>query len=229
MQGIMYSQAMTLANLEGRKSRTSRCRGLDKINQNPDEWECTAINQYPKNLPGAYFHNKNTDEVMFVKCPYGGIGSELYGKETYWQYGYWQVTSIKTKTGYRVAFKPDWSKPIYYADTLPKDLIIEKGRAAVGYYKRSAIMMPERASRYHIALNGIGCQRIQSITPEDCIKEGIPKTYKDIIGEHSKADWHLIEDFQSLWDSINLKTHPWSRNDWLCYLYYTVKKKEAQG
>jgi hypothetical protein len=232
MQGIMYSQAMTLANLEGRKSRTSRCRGLDKINQNPDEWECTAINQYPKNLPGAYFHNKNTDEVMFVKCPYGGIGSELYGKETFfaWSGGAGGMSNI--------LFCGDPEIPALLKDNeLLKEFRKKENKEEVIFGKwgwHSSMLMPEWASRYHIILTGIGCQRIQSITEEDCIKEGlIPHRRHVVVGLMVDPRIGRFENisaysqFRTLWDSINLKTHPWKLNPWCWVLYYTVKKKEA--
>ncbi len=48
MQGILFKPDMTLANLEGRKTRTSRTRGLKKINGNPGEWECLDMGLFGK-------------------------------------------------------------------------------------------------------------------------------------------------------------------------------------
>ena len=208
MNGIMFTSFMTLANLGGRKSRTSRCKGLDKINMCPNRWEHFGFDE-----SGRFsFRFKGGDQIINIRCPYGGIGSELYGKETYWQYGWWDNTFGSHM------FVPIHSKPIYYCNTLPKDVEVLKGFTShEGYYKRSAMMMPETASRYHIILNGIGCQRIQSISHKDITAEGLGDGYTDI-------GWNYA--FGQLWNSINGKTHPWSRNDWVFYYYYEVKKKE---
>jgi hypothetical protein len=208
----MFKPDLTLANLEGRKTRTSRCKGLDKINEHPDKWVVDFVEEL--NIGDAWFSNTTT--MRKIKCPYGVVGSELYGKETYWQYGYWKENGVSKSGKTAWSFVPDWSQRIWYAEEKSFHCW-EHGREMPGYYKRSAMMMPERASRYHIILTGIGVQRIQSISHKDITAEGLGDGYTDI-------GWNYA--FGQLWDSINLKTHPWSSNPWVWYLYYTVKKKE---
>jgi len=87
-------------------------------------------------------------------------------------------------------------------------------------------MMPEWASRYHIILEKIVCQRIQDITEEDCVKEGCPEIMlksakRGVFNAVIPSFW-----FETLWDSINLKRgYGWSFNPWAWGLYYRVVKK----
>lgn len=228
---------MTLANLNGLKSRTSRTRGLNEINQDPNKWELKHLS-----LNGeANFQHITSYKNIILRCPYGKVGDTLYGKETYYQYGFWATTGILKSGKSEWTFVSDWKHPIYYCDTLPKNIKILNGFATtLGYYKRSAMMMPERASRYHIILEKIIYQRIQSITVEDIIREGLSTKLR----EHD-ACCDLKKQWITLWDSINAKpkkiitpTHKpitildvnspysWKSNPWVLALYYRVVKKE---
>lgn len=232
MQGIMFKAEMTLANLGGRKTRTSRTRGLDKINENPDEWELVStfedVGEYPEfnHKFAAQFHNLKTDELVKIRCPFGWLGSELYGKETY--------CIVDSQVAYKASTDEDG----------------ERCRKELGYKWSSPMMMPETASRYHIILSKIIAQRIQDISGEDIVKEGI-----EIFGweyaesEDDSGDKFLYWDysqlhkdppkwasscecahdiFSSLWDSINLKSgHGWEKNEWVWGLYYKVRLKSC--
>lgn len=198
MQGILFKSEMTLANLNGLKSRTSRTRGLHKINENPDEWTYSG-EQY-----GLHIFD-SAEERIAIRCPYGKVGSELYGKETY-----------------------------QYLDS--KHIFYKAGKEDQIFKWRSPMMMPEWASRYHIILEKIIAQRIQEISEDDCKKEGCrlsawyqpTKNEKDDINYSGGLYPCYKNGFANLWDSINGKTYPWSKNCWVWGLYYRVVRKEVK-
>jgi hypothetical protein len=232
MRGLMFKPEMTLANLEGRKSRTSRVYGLKEINQNPDNW-----NFVYEELGTFYFEPKDKHCIVrMIKCPYGHVGSELFGAETYCHKAD-SVTGIVSETEF------------WYRASTPYVMKID-GDGGCAFRKdgyeaspwESAMLMPEKASRYHVILTKIICQRINDISPEDCIKEGIepnPQTSGYINYLHKEGSMKLhhnipldcnslcpTDSFITLWDKVNLKTgHGWDKNEWVWGLYYDVKLK----
>jgi len=209
MMGLLFKDSMTLANLRevNPKSRTSRTRGLKRINENPGEW--TYSGEIHPDMFSTFhkFINIKTNKSLWIKCPFGKVGDILYGKETYSVDKLWDDKKPSEIDHNAFVF--------YHADTSKKPLWV--GRT------RSAMMMPETASRYHIILDKIIAQRIQEISVEDIIKEGLSTTLR----EHD-ACCDLKKQWITLWDSINGKTYPWKMNVWVWGLYYRVVKKEGR-
>jgi hypothetical protein len=209
MQGLMFKFEMTIANLKGIKTRTSRTKGLDKINEHPDEWECLDMEgdnpEFHSDQDGPYwlFFNKTSknDSYITVRCPFGKVGSELYGKETYYP-------CIDADQRQRGDF-------IYKAS--------EFGHLVVKGEWKSPMMMPETASRYHVILNKIIAQRINDISEDDCIKEGADLHFM----QGNSVTWKTYKiAFQKLWDYVNYKSgNGWDKNKWVWGLYYGVRIK----
>lgn len=212
MQGILFKPDLTLANIEGRKSRTSRTRNLQKINEYPDEWQLVAVFQDGK----ARFYNKTTKEDITLKCPYGGYANELYCKETY------KVVDADLRD-----LDKDFQRTkVEYSDGNTKWLLRPKDKYIVIPDKNhSAMMMPAWASRYHIILEKIDCQRIQSITDSDCIKEGILQYGNNfalypIYHNNPQTTTSPRESFKSLLDTVNPDN--WNRNLYNWVLHYRI-------
>jgi len=74
---------------------------------------------------------------------------------------------------------------------------------------RPSIFMARWASRITLEVTAIRVERLQEITEEDCIKEGIDYT----IPHHGVCA--LGDIFEQLWDRINGKKYPWSSNPWV--------------
>jgi len=164
--------------------------------------------------------NQVTERAM----PRYKVGDILYVKEEYYEYGHWGENG-KTKTGKRKRkfmpvnpFGNDKDYPIYYADTLPKDIVVLKDRFCpdFGYFWRNSRFMPRRAARLFLRLKGIRAERLQDITPEDVIKEGI------------KADPYgrlPIQVFADLWDGLNeAREYGWFINPYVfVYIFERIK------
>jgi len=229
VRGLMFKPELTLANLAGRKTRTSREYGLKKINEKPDEWYVDKA-AGDSNLWVARNHVTGCQE--YIKCPYGKVGSELYGAETYGIAP--MAIHYRADNSFR-SVERCLVEPHYGLDS-------------IGW--KSSMMMPEWASRYHVILNKIICQRINDISVDDILAEGLATTEYFLKGIDGTAEsrlkkWLLarrvrkipLEEqlwyeylqpcFENLWDSINLKTgHGWEKNEWVWGLFYDVKLKE---
>lgn len=82
---------------------------------------------------------------------------------------------------------------------------------------------------YHKVLT-VGCEQLQSISEEDCIREGVGSGFQMNGGW---PDYQHIENgvctltqdtavmsFATLWDSIHKLKHPWAANDWVIVYGY---------
>lgn len=81
-----------------------------------------------------------------------------------------------------------------------------------------SIFLERKNSRIDLDVISVRVERLQEITWQDALKEGIEAKYccngTDCACMGLPVD-NPIDDFQSLWDSINGKKHPWSSNPWV--------------
>ena len=158
--GLLFCPEMIRAFLAGRKSMTRRTGGLEKINQNPDDWV------QPLELdcaPGVWtFRSKSSGNIATVKCRFV-VGDSVYAKEPW--------ATIPEYDHLKPSELPD-DAPIYFeVDTNtfkddPRHYTIFPGRT------RSAMFMPKRFARIWRPITAVGCERVLSISPEDVKREG---------------------------------------------------------
>ena len=89
----------------------------------------------------------------------------------------------------------------------PPDEVKPNSYRKEGWYKRSPLFMPEWAARYFEKITDIRAERLQEITWEDVLAEGIAQyTFARGCCSDNPPDprWKFIE----LWDSINAKPKP---------------------
>jgi hypothetical protein len=128
----------------------------------------------------AYIPDYITGEPQPVKlpCPYGQIGDRLWVRETF---VYHHTGQLFYKTDIPVLCHKNWKwKP--------------------------SIFMPRTASRITLEITDIRIERLQDISEEDCLSEGI---------NYQGNAYDTIGAFSDLWDSINAKKHPWQSNPWV--------------
>lgn len=137
-------------------------------------------------------------------CPYGRVDDRLWVREKH----------ARTES--------PCARVHYFADNPQMPTITERHDAGLLKIYPS-IFMPRWASRITLEIINVRVERLQEITEEDAIKEGILKLnfYKlldqrqvddmnhRILGDFSP---YYVRQFQSLWNSINGKTYPWSSN-----------------
>ncbi len=189
--GLMFNSEMVRALLSGTKSQTRRLNGLEKINENPDDWRLSLeLSVWPD---AVVFIHKESGEQEIIKCPYA-VGDRVYAKEPHAF-----EKRLDHLTAREIGEAADVSIWFKYAES---DLIIDyvvRGRW------RSSMFMPKFAARIWREIVGIRCERLQSITPRDACAEGI--------GDYGRSTPTIV--FRKLWDRLSGKKHPWERNPWI--------------
>jgi hypothetical protein len=168
-----------------------------------------------------------------IVCPYGRVGDRLWCKETFSPYcgdtpeeseaRFLASKNIKSLNDlYKWAEMPNSGgekKAIYAADfgEYAKDM-----SGDIGGWTPS-IFMPRWASRINLEITEMRVQRVQEISKEDVMAEGVSGGYEPGVVElpceidATNARLNKCALFASLWDSINkLKANSsWESNPWV--------------
>lgn len=145
--GIIFNAEMVRAILDGRKTQTRRVvsdRHLHLIDVASQLGEC-----YP--LECGIDH-ANSQSYYRGLCPLGGVGDRLWVRET-WQCG----LCTESTFAYKATHKPTdleegWNEKIKW---------------------RPSSQMPRWASRIQLEITGVCVERLQDISEEDAIAEGV--------------------------------------------------------
>jgi hypothetical protein len=146
-------------------------------------------------------------ELSPTQCPYGYVGDHLWVRET-WAY----ATDFGNATDH-IFYRASYVNGGVYDDVKTWN---------------PSIFMPRTASRITLEVVSERVERLQEITEEDAIREGIER----VGGEYSCCPWKNYlkgtpgemnmhcsaptRSFQTLWDSINKKRgFGWDVNPWV--------------
>ena len=173
---IIFPQSEVKATLDGRKSQFRRVIS-DKILSRFDDLN---PDNFGDGMPSYETEDDQYGQLILLSdlCPFGQVGDRLWVAES-------------------------WSRGI---GTM--------GESFVYAYKAtqgeefgpfvSPVAMPREASRITLEITGVRVERLQDISEEDAIAEGI---------ENSGIYTNLTE-FKSLWNSTTPK-NPWDSNPWV--------------
>lgn len=151
----------------------------------------------------------------FVICPYGQPGDILWVRETFQYYG-----DEEGNIGYLYKAKEgDQEKLDQFHDNI----------------WRPSIHMPKEAARIFLRITDIRVERMQDITEEDAISEGIEYIVSDLLRgytDYSTPNGIMgvvdspIQSFRTLWESIN-GPESWTANPWAwCVSFERIDKPE---
>ncbi|MDO8997221.1 MAG: hypothetical protein Q7U77_11390 [Sediminibacterium sp.] len=180
---ILFSTAMVQAIIEGRKSMTRRV-----VKPQPSETGVSAFND---------------GEHPQMKCPYGQVGDILWVRESF-------ISGYECDEG---SFNTDEDGeyiPVlkYKADRESFDWY--DGNSDFPCEKipwKPSIHMPKSACRIFLKITNVRVERLQDISEEDAIAEG-------------------IASFKSLWQSINGEKS-WDDNPWVWVIEFErIEKPE---
>ena len=131
------------------------------------------------------------DGTVWRLFPKWEVGDILWGRETF--------------------FETNYGSFIYKANA-NKDI-------GDGFKWKPSIFMPKEACRIRLEITNIRFERVQDISEEDAIAEGIEMNNKPHKG------WYWMENvystdsavlaYEHLWNKINGKKYPWSSNPWV--------------
>lgn len=197
---ILFSGAMVRGILEDRKSQT-RC----VMNPQPalvdgrGKWRVRGDGRWP------IFARKELEAHLVDICPYGKVGDLLWVRE-----GFSKCTGCNDGNG--VIFRADYENG--------------NGPPSAHGWKPS-IHMPRKYSRLMLEVANVRIERVQEISEEDAIAEGI---FQRIVNG-KPAGWHWLPysgffgdwgyktariAYQHLWESINAERGMgWSKNPWV--------------
>lgn len=229
---ILFSTEMVQSILENRKKQTRRI-----VNPQPNYLAYTDSTEGHEITLKNYINEGLSNGKITAKYQIGDI---LWVRET------WQ-------TSYNENSKK-WD-PIYKADG--KFWMDDDGPMKW----KPSLFMVKKHCRIFLKVTNVRCERLNDITEDDAIAEGIDRfenslfnetRYRDYTdgkrrdkdfnrypemakqvgyshyGGNPWPDWRdPINSFQSLWDSINAKKHPWESNPWVwVYEFERIEKPE---
>ncbi len=154
------------------------------------------------------------------KCPFGRVGDRLWCREK-WARNCFMADSQCTGPNH-----------CHHAATCSK-LRLESEEW------KSPVKMPRWASRLTLEITAVRVERLQEITEEDAIAEGVEKLDFHRLLDHRVRDAELerlsgrklppyyVRAFHAAWDKINGKRHPWASNPWVWCL--TFRKEGQRG
>jgi len=219
---ILFSGPMVRALLDGRKTQTRRVLkpqppkdeyGDDYITRlNGPEWyEPAVVDKYGDEVPGK---------------PIWGVYDEL---------GEWGAP-VPYMPGDLLWVRERWSDEllapgeVYYYATAVQDGLRADEVAEIRW--RPSIHMPRWASRITLEVTAVRVQRLQEISDDDALAEGVTKVrdncyvirgidYDEIGLCHSGP----IAPFAKLWDSLNAERgFGWDDNPWVIAVSFRVHK-----
>ncbi len=208
--GLLFCDDMIRACLRDidPKGLTRRTRGLETINEAPDEWEIFDHIYSAVGTHSWIFRNKATGLKVTIKSPIA-VGDIIYAKEVHaFEKRLDHLSASQIGNAATVGI---WYK---VGDTQLENPNIECGRW------RSAMFMPRWAARIRRPVTGIICQRVQSITEADAKAEGVAYC-RQAPNETGLFGYRL--GFMNLWDRLNGKKHPWEFNPWV-FAYSLAKE-----
>lgn len=99
---------------------------------------------------------------------------------------------------------------------------------------KPSIFMPMEAARFFLEVTNVRAERLQDISEEDAIAEGIEEIskttesklpiYRNYLPDEILGFLSPEYSYQSLWDSLNAEKAPWKSNPWVWV--YEFKKVE---
>lgn len=247
---ILYSTDMVQALLDNRKSKTRRTNGLDEINEtiNLFDFHASIVNN-----KGCYANFKNVVDgtITTIKCPYGKPGDLLWVREN-WQLKGWCFDDGEMQINYQAGGhlwvdihdpKEDSSWLQNQIEKLENAGVLVMSETDEDYFEftdkpqpwKPNIHMPKEAARIWLKVADVRVERLQDISEDDAIAEGIEvgptetdpfsrkslPTYK-IYTELNRFVWASpVVSFKSLWESIN-GADSWKANPWVWVVEFEV-------
>lgn len=161
------------------------------------------------------------------KLPYAP-GDRLWVRESYFQYGHWIALPGWTVNGKRMPwrFSPDDNEIRFEMHGPYRKAMDRWDPTTPAWHKRLGRFMPRSASRTTLIVTDVKVERLQDISDEDAIAEGVDlERYvpvSDCAGLHSCGEagpTDPLDEFRCLWTSIN-GPDSWDANPWVAAITF---------
>ncbi len=233
MKPILFNTDMVKAILDGRKSCTRRIvKPQQLVGLLPDKCKNGVPEEFLKEKKFMFKPYCDMTDIELIntayKAPYQ-TGDILYVRETVWQkIGYYLDVDGETK--------PSWYNEFRYVASGEKP---ETGWN-YGWAKRPSIHMPKEAARIWLKVTNVRVERLQEITEDEAVKEGIYQSNCKECNAPFGCDacpdegYNEIDGFADLWNSTikksDLDRYGWDANPWVWVIEFEVcDKPEREG
>lgn len=207
---ILFSSPMVLAILAGQNTQTRRVVTPKPVLINggeaePRSWPGDDLWTWEKHhhangkYPGVSMSTGALVRVAAELCPYGQSGDRLWVRETCCSDG-WSV---------HYAADNDYRE---FGDTRYDD-VIKLHHYSGGFSKQvPSIHMPRWASRIDLEITNVRVERLNQISSEDAISEGI-----EAFATENRLNGYWVTAFSRLWSTIHAADGPngWDANPWV--------------
>ena len=250
---ILFSTDMVKAILDGRKTQTRRVvkpSPEELAKEQIPEWDGTLHQVHAETPSGERIFGFCTDKELrtgeyygSMKSKYGNPGDVLYVRET-WMPAGWSEDGDDWCIHYK-ANGPDgmivphlfddekkehdfWMKvsgELKDAGCPEVDGMFQDVTAYLNW--RPSIFMPKNASRLWLKVKEVKVERVQGITFEDAVAEGIEVDELNHVVRDDGINWGgAVPEFANLWDSINAKRdggiYSWESNPYVWVVKFEV-------
>lgn len=209
MKGICFIEPLHGKTVKKIKTETRRVI----VNQ---PLAAESIKPLAKGVFGIYHKVGGIDNLKLTLKPRYNVGDILYLKEPYKKW----TRGLSEGRHTSILFK--------YGEETPCNKVGVDGSS---YYTdwKNKLFMPAYAARHFIKITDVRAERLQDISDEDCIKEGIEKNGLCYFnGVHTHSFLTPREAYKALINSIDGKD-TWNNNPWVwVYDYELIDRKEVQ-
>ena len=189
---ILFSGEMVQAILDGRKTQTRRI--LKQRKQDVETSSYELMNSYEDNSYWAACWGSDetpNGEETYFRCPYGRIGDRLWVREAWMEF--------PNPKGLNTSGEPC----MYRATSSPNAL----------WKWKPSIHMPRWASRITIEITGVRVERLNDISEQDAIAEGLTSNAKLTDDGKDYTGFYASDNFLNLWCKIygdgSFDANPW--------------------
>lgn len=225
---ILFSAPMVRAILEGRKTQTRRAVKPQPYIDDMGNF-CWNGSNFGQDGNGPHIQAiaspLPSSKTKRIHCPFGKPGDTLWVRETFFAFGRWE-TRFSAKKGrdewHFVDMTSECDRAYQYAADNP-DVPLAHGRGSLpGWYRRPAIHMPRTASRTALDVTAVRVERLQDISAQDAIAEGIARSGEGWERFHCDPDAPEGQAFtrnpalayRGVWEQIN-GPDSWAANPWV--------------
>ncbi len=224
---IIFSGELVPAILDDRKTQTRRVIKPQPLfpTLSEDELEAGMVIFDGPNLVRLHSPKKNSGPASRGWLYKKGFPSPYQVGDMLWVQECFLVSECDPGKTVSVHYRFDqWRHGIVIPEThLDKPTSKPTGKWHSGRF------MPRWASRISLEVTEIRVEKLQDITEEDAISEGVGAV--PMIDIPRQATWSNRQDFSQLWDSLNAKRgYSWETNPWvLAYTFKLLSPEHVEG
>lgn len=209
---MLFTTDLVCALLDGRKVQTRRPIKINCVEKHPQD-ERLLIAKIGKK---QYWFNSQPDHPHNIlrACPYGTAGDLIYVRETWASHFIW--AGVKPSEIYH----SDGKSCLFYKADGGITCGCNEGQKEKAW--RPSIHMPRWASRLTLKITNVRVERVQDISEEDAVAEGMPTTEEaKEMAIKAGMSWyqHPSVWFRSAWNHLYSN---WNDNPWVWVIEFEV-------